>query len=144
MTLHCRFGQLGEHADSCLHSLRRFLIELIEEGRSGNSQPESGGGLLHGFNIIFLRVLDTGDIMRIVAGHIVEHHRCIFDRLRHGTAVVQRVRQRDDSANRYQAIGRFKPDNAAVGGRHPDRAPGIRSQSSEGHVCDHRGSRSAR
>ncbi len=74
--------------------------------------------------LVELRRLD-----RMEAGRErLEHRRALGDRSGHGPGMVEGRGEREAAFQRDEAVGRLEADDAAAGGRNPDRAAGVGSE----------------
>ena len=108
-------------------------LEVSSSSRSKNGvrgipsrKPEAGCFIAA--DVIFLRMLHAGDVQLVVSGQHVQQHRRVLHSSCHRTAMIQRIKHWNNSADRYESIGRFQSHDAAKRGRHAHRAARIRSQ----------------
>ena len=85
-----------------------------------------------------------GRVLRVVAGHRLQHDRGVAHGLRHRAGLVERRGEGDDAPARAAAVGRLDADDAGEGGRLADRAAGVGAGGAEHEVGGDRGSRAAR
>ena len=71
------------------------------------------------------RQVERGRILRVEAGHGLEHDRAVADGPRHRPGLVERAGEGHDAPARAAAVGRLDPADAGEGRRLADRAAGV-------------------
>ena len=82
-------------------------------------------------------MLDTGDVILVVADHAGEQKGGVFDVTGNRTAVVERIDEWEDAAQRDQTVGGFEANDAAPGGRDADGPAGVGAERAGGEFSDH-------